>query len=177
MLKRILVTATLIGLTFTPAHARHHKHHRHVVHHVKHAHHRAKVVAEPVRLEWNFDPFKPMINLPVQAITKAAEAVQRVGEVILPHPSNCPRTAFCGCGAADEVGRPNERSLWLAANWFRFPRTSPAPGAAAVRRHHVFVLKEHIGGNMWLVIDHNSGHHQSRLHVRSISGYVIVNPH
>lgn len=51
--------------------------------------------------------------------------------MILPHPSGCPRRAFCGCGAAVEVfGRPI-RSLWLAARWLDFPRAAPAPGMVA----------------------------------------------
>lgn len=174
MLKRALVAVAIIGLTLTAADARAHRHHHRHITHVKHHFHRVKAKPEPVRLEWNFDPF---IQLPAKAIGSAAHAVREFGAVMLPHPSNCPRTAFCGCGAADEVGRPNEHSLWLASNWFKFPRTDPAPMMAAVRPHHVFVLKEHIGGDKWLVIDHNSGHHQSKIHVRSIRGFTIVNPH
>lgn len=95
---------------------------------------------------------------------------------IVAHPSGCPRRAFCGCGAAVRIfGRPI-RSLWLAANWFRFPRTSPAPGTVAVRRHHVFVLEHHIGGSVWQVYDANSGGRRTRIHARSIAGYVIVQP-
>lgn len=100
-----------------------------------------------------------------------------VAATIIPHPDGCPRRLFCGCGAAVRVfGRP-VRHLWVAANWLRFPRATPAPGMAAARRGHVFVLESHIGGNHWLVTDHNSGGGRSRLHVRSISGYAIVNPH
>ena len=95
---------------------------------------------------------------------------------IVSHPYGCPSRAFCGCGAAVRVfGRP-VRSLWLAANWYRFPRTSPAAGTVAVRRHHVMVLEAHIGGNVWQVYDANSGGHATRIHARSIAGYTIVNP-
>lgn len=94
----------------------------------------------------------------------------------LPHPSGCPRRAFCGCGASLEVFGVIKRELWLAANWFKFPRTAPAPNTVAVRRGHVFVLKQYISGNTWLVADYNSGGHQSRLHARSIAGYTIVQP-
>lgn len=98
-----------------------------------------------------------------------------VGSVIA-HPAGCPPVAFCGCGAAIRIfGRP-VRNLWLAANWFRFPHTSPAPGMAAVRRHHVFVLERQVSGTNWLVFDANSGGHQTRIHVRSIAGFTIVNP-
>lgn len=95
---------------------------------------------------------------------------------IISHPQGCPRRAFCGCGASVEVfGRP-VRELFLARNWFRFPRTEAAPGTVAVRRHHVFVLRQHIQGNVWLVADHNSGGRKSRLHARSIAGHAIVQP-
>jgi len=97
--------------------------------------------------------------------------------VILPHPAGCPRRLFCGCGAAVRIfGRP-ARELWLAASWFRFPRAAPGPGRVAVRRHHVFVLEQHLVGNVWLVFDANSGRHATQLHARSIAGFVIVDPH
>jgi len=95
---------------------------------------------------------------------------------ILPHPSGCPRRAFCGCGAAVEVfGRP-VRSLWLAANWLAFPRTSPAPGMVAARPGHVFVIREVLGDGKVLAYDANSGRRQTRLHVRSLAGFAVVNP-
>lgn len=99
------------------------------------------------------------------------------GTQYLPHPPGCPRTAFCGCGAAYRAYGATKRALWQAAAWFGFARTSAAPGMAAVRSHHVFILERHVAGNDWLVTDYNSGNHQSRLHVRSIAGYAIVNPH
>lgn len=95
---------------------------------------------------------------------------------IVSHPSGCPSRAFCGCGAAVRVFGSPVRSLWLASSWFKFPRTSPTPGAVAVRRHHVFVLEAHLGGNVWQVYDANSGGRRTRIHARSIAGYVIVNP-
>jgi len=99
------------------------------------------------------------------------------GEVYLPHPAGCPWHAFCGCGASVEVFGRAVRSLWPASAWYRFPRTSPAPGMVGVRSHHVFVLRSYVGGSIWLIADYNSGGHQSRLHQRSIAGYAIVNPH
>jgi hypothetical protein len=98
-----------------------------------------------------------------------------VGEIVS-HPAGCPRSAFCGCGAAVRLFGHSVRSLWLAANWFRFPRAMPAPGMAAVRRHHVMVLEADLGNGVWQVFDANSGHHLTRVHARSIAGYVIVNP-
>jgi hypothetical protein len=64
----------------------------------------------------------------------------------------------------------------LAAIWFKFPRAAPSAGMVAVRRHHVFVLEAHLGGDTWQVYDANSRRHQTRIHARSIAGYVIVNP-
>ena len=96
--------------------------------------------------------------------------------IVVGHPAGCPARAFCGCGAAVRVFGSPVRSLWLAANWFRFPRTSPAPGTVAVRAHHVMVLEADLGGGVWQVYDANSGGHATRVHARSIAGYVIVNP-
>jgi hypothetical protein len=114
----------------------------------------------------------PKVSSRVKYDTATATATQ-----IVSHPSGCPDRAFCGCGAAVRVfGRP-VRDLWLAANWFRFPRAAPSSGMVAVRRHHVFVLEAHLGGNTWQVYDANSGGRRTRVHARSIAGYSIVNPH
>jgi hypothetical protein len=94
----------------------------------------------------------------------------------LPHPSGCPRRAFCGCGASVEVFGHPVRALFLAAAWYRFPRTMPSSGAVAVRRHHVFVLRQHVSGDVWMVYDANSGRGGTRLHERSIRGYTVVSP-
>ena len=91
-------------------------------------------------------------------------------------PAECPRS-FCGCEASRYLFGHVRSDLNLASNWARkFPRVAPAPGMAAVRNHHVFVLMSHVGGTNWLVHDGNSGHGLTREHVRSISGYVVVNP-
>ena len=95
---------------------------------------------------------------------------------IVAHPGGCPRQAFCGCGASVHLfGRPI-RSLFLASNWLKFPRSQPGYNKVAVRRGHVFVLKQHINGATWLVYDANSGGHATRLHPRSVAGYTIVSP-
>lgn len=97
--------------------------------------------------------------------------------VIGGRPAGCPRR-FCGCFASLEVFGKIIPELNLAANWARkFPRTSPAPGMVAARSGHVFVLKSHVEGNLWLVRDGNSGGGLTREHVRSINGFKIVNPH
>lgn len=91
-------------------------------------------------------------------------------------PHGCPH-AFCGCEASIYLFGRIVPALNLAANWIRkFPRAHPAPGMAAARRHHVMVLIRHINGSDWLVHDGNSGRHLTREHVRSIAGYVIVDP-
>lgn len=111
-----------------------------------------------------------------RASVPAPEPRQRVAATVVAHPQGCPARLFCGCGAAVRVfGRP-VRDLWLAANWFRFPRATPASGMVAVRRHHVFVLESHIGGDTWLAYDANSGRRLTRIHARSIAGFTIVNP-
>lgn len=150
------------------------------------AHHRHRVAHAPACVE-TFDLMHPCSwGEPIAASAgehrRARSAIRRPSRdqatdtSILPHPGGCPRTAFCGCGAAVHIFGAPIRSLWLAANWFRFPRTEPASGMVAVRRHHVFVLEQNISGNVWLVFDANSGRHATRIHPRSIAGYVIVNP-
>src|ERR1700691_595017 len=67
---------------------------------------------------------------------------------ILPHPAGCPAHAFCGCGASIEVYGHSVRELWLASNWYKFPRSEPMPGAAMVRNHHVAILRQHIEGSI-----------------------------
>lgn len=110
-------------------------------------------------------------------LDRGAGAALGLSAKTLAHPSGCPRRAFCGCGASVEVfGRP-VRKLFLAANWLRFPRTVPAPGMVAARRGHVFVLRQHISGSTWLAYDANSGGRRTRVHPRSIAGFVIVDPH
>lgn len=96
---------------------------------------------------------------------------------VVGHPRGCPKRLFCGCGAAVKVFGKPVRSLWLARAWYRFPRSHPAPGRVAVRRHHVFVLLDHISGSTWRVYDANSGGRRTRVHHRSIAGWTIVNPH
>jgi len=99
------------------------------------------------------------------------------GAVISRRPAGCPH-AFCGCEASLYLFGHIRAELNLASNWMRkFPRTSPAPGMAAVRNHHVMVLMSHVEGSNWMVHDGNSGGGLTREHVVSISGYVIVNPH
>jgi hypothetical protein len=97
--------------------------------------------------------------------------------VIGGRPDGCPHE-FCGCEASLYVFGEIRRELNLASAWMRkFPRAKPAAGMAAVRDHHVMILMRQIDRKEWLVHDGNSGNHLTREHVRSISGYVIVDPH
>jgi hypothetical protein len=115
------------------------------------------------------------LSLPAEARHHHKRHFVSTGSVIGGRPANCPR-AYCGCGASLHLFGRIIPALNLAANWLRFPRAEPAPKMVAVRRHHVFVLEQHIGGNVWLAWDANSGGHAIRLHARSIAGYQIVNP-
>lgn len=99
------------------------------------------------------------------------------GEGVIGHrPAGCPRR-FCGCEASLYLFGRIDPYLNLAANWVRkFPRANPAPGMAAAKTGHVFVLVSHVEGADWLVHDGNSGGGLTRQHVRSINGYRIVDP-
>ena len=97
------------------------------------------------------------------------------GQVVGGRPAGCPRS-FCGCGASIRVFGHIVPGLNLAANWLRFPRTSPAPGMVAARRGHVFVLEQHVEGDTWMAYDANSGGRATRVHARSLRGYTVVNP-
>ena len=166
MNKFAIVFASLLTLAITPAQARH----RHIQH---------KSVSQCVETGNIMQPcaYQPNFLAGVKSINVKMHRERHSEATIISHPSGCPRSAFCGCGASVELFGHPVRELYLAANWFKFPRTSPAPNTAAVRSHHVFVLKQHIEGSTWLVYDANSGHHQTRLHERSIAGYTIVSPH
>lgn len=96
--------------------------------------------------------------------------------VIGGRPAGCPR-AHCGCSTSLYIFGKIKPELNLAANWLKFPRTSPSPRMVAARRGHVMVLLSHVEGNDWLTYDPNSGGGLTRQHVRSIRGYRVVNPH
>lgn len=129
-------------------------------------------------------PLGPGLGLPAPTLRDrvvrrgrlAGPAPAPAPETSVGHPAGCPARAFCGCGAAVHVFGTARRDLWLASNWLRFPRTSPAPGMAAARSGHVMILESHVSGSTWIVYDANSGGHLTRIHARSIAGYSIVNP-
>ncbi|MEY9360270.1 hypothetical protein ABH994_002991 [Bradyrhizobium yuanmingense] len=107
--------------------------------------------------------------------TPAAVSGAHGTRIVGGRPAGCP-SSFCGCGAALRVFGRIVPELNLASNWLRFPRTSPAPGMVAARRGHVFVLEQHLGGDVWMAYDANSGGRATRIHARSLRGYTIVNP-
>ncbi len=84
--------------------------------------------------------------------------------------------AFCGCGVARHIFGSPVRALWLAAAWLRFPPAAPAPGMVAVRAHHVFAIVAVHSPGVVLAFDPNSGGHRTRIHLRSLAGYRVVNP-
>lgn len=96
---------------------------------------------------------------------------------VISHPSGCPWYAFCGCGVSVRVFGHPVRDLFLAANWFRFPRVPAAPGMVAVRNHHVFFIERVVGNGMVEAYDPNSGGHLTRDHVVSLRGMTVVDPH
>jgi hypothetical protein len=102
-------------------------------------------------------------------------ATEGAGRIVGGRPSGCPHS-YCGCAASLRVFGRIVPSLNLASNWLRFPRTSPAPGMVAARRGHVFVLEQHLGGDVWMAYDGNSGGRATRIHARSLRGYAVVNP-
>jgi len=91
-------------------------------------------------------------------------------------PAGCPRR-YCGCGVSLKVFGRIIPELNLAANWLRkFPRTHAAAGMVAARRGHVFYIKAYNGDGTALAYDPNSGGGKTRIHVRSLRGYTVVDP-
>ena len=95
---------------------------------------------------------------------------------IVAHPSGCPRVAFCGCGVSIKVFGKRVRNLYLAANWRKFPKARPVPGMVAWRYGHVFYIIKMARRGVALAYDPNSGGHLTRIHLRSLAGYRVVNP-
>lgn len=107
-------------------------------------------------------------------------AVARVHDQgqIVAHPAGCPSRAFCGCGVARYIFGSPVRALWLAAAWLRYPPAAPGPGMVAVARggHHVFAIVAVHSPGVVMAYDPNSGRHRTRIHLRSLAGYRVVNP-
>jgi hypothetical protein len=108
-------------------------------------------------------------------VAVSAMLVSAAGAQDVAHPAGCPWRAFCGCGVSVKIFGHPVRDLFLAANWYRFPRAAPGPGMVAVRRHHVMAILSYNGSSA-TVYDPNSGGHGTRVHERSLAGYTVVNP-
>lgn len=169
---RYIAMALALLVVANPAHAR------------KHHPYSTATISQSCNILW---PCEGVINSPrgervVKAMGGLGSAAkvyqpQSRGSVIGGRPAGCPH-AYCGCGASLFLFGKIIPELNLAYNWVRkFPHVAPAPRMAAARSGHVFVLLSHVEGDNWLVHDANSGHGLTREHVRSIRGYVIVNPH
>lgn len=175
MLRITSIVALCLFFSF-PAQAKHRHHHRHYAHRVQHAR-----VARAPALHKDCNILFPcevaqVVAAPIRAVVSGVRQVASSVAEVVAHPAGCPARAFCGCGASVRVFGHSVRELWLAANWYRFPRAAPAPGMVAVRPHHVFVLEADLGGGVWSVYDANSGRGLTRIHARSLSGYTIVSP-
>ncbi len=144
---------------------------------------RSEAVAQPSRSEYRqrtyhkrqakHDRRKPY-KVAAAIVSHTRIETRTVG--IVDHPSGCPRTQFCGCGVAVKVFGKPVRDLWLAANWRKFRSAEPAPGRVAWRYGHVYYIIEVLGHNKVLAYDPNSGKHLTRVHVRSLAGYRVVDP-
>lgn len=120
-------------------------------------------------------PFRAPREVTGRTAAMQIATTEGAGRIVGGRPSGCPHS-FCGCAASLHVFGRIVPGLNLAANWLRFPRTSPAPGMVAARHGHVFVLEQHIAGDVWMAYDGNSGGRATRIHARSLRGYAVVNP-
>lgn len=169
----------------SPALARTH-HYRH------HVHHNVYRVVQPKTVHPDFtkaflgvDANNPAPVAPVGVMVRqqrvatavAASSPRHGGEVVGRDTSlGCPGRLGCGCVASVHTFGHPVRGLYLAANWGKFPPASPAPGMAAWRWGHVFVLERQAENGNWIVYDGNQ-HGVTIIHERSLSGYHVVNPH
>lgn len=166
----VVMFILLLSGSFANAKPRHY-HHRH--------HHHARAVKAETCFIFCTEPTVGSVTVnyrPYQHRMHITRGYDR-GTIVGGRPAGCPYQ-FCGCGASLYVFGRIIPSLNLAYNWIlKFHRASPAPGMVAARRGHAMVLKRHVNGLIWVVHDSNSGGHKTRVHERSIAGFVIVNPH
>jgi len=108
---------------------------------------------------------------------RAQERSTGQAQILGSRPAGCPQR-YCACALAIKLFGRIRPELNLASNWLRkFPRTSPAPMMVAARSGHAMQLLEHSSGDKWKVWDANSGRGLTRIHIRSIRGFAVVNPH
>ena len=173
-----ILAASVVAFATVPAQAKHYRHHatHHSRSHVKtveHAFFSNVAVNSTAESDQRYAAPSYSVSLTSQ---RARKSSYEGGGVVGGRPAGCPH-AFCGCEASRYVFGRIIPELNLAYNWIRkFPRTSPAPGMAAARNHHVMILIQQVDGSDWLVHDGNSGGHLTRDHVRPINADIIVNP-
>jgi hypothetical protein len=115
--------------------------------------------------------------VPHAAAAVTSRAVASSAEQIVAHPLGCPRTLFCGCGAARELGL-SDPSLWAVKTWYKFPRAAAAPGMALLwGERHVAAIRAVHGDGTVTVYDANSGGGLTRVHRIPLNGLVVVDPH
>lgn len=117
-----------------------------------------------------------------RAIASGRPSTGNRAHVVGGRPAGCP-SLYCACATSLRVFGRIVPGLNLSDTWLeRFARAAPAPQMVAVRprarraRGHVMVLLEQVDGRRWRVWDANSGHGLTRIHVRSIAGFAIVDP-
>jgi hypothetical protein len=157
----------------TPSEARRYHHHRH------HSFHQNNITNNWGGDQASYGFGANLFQQPQQSQQTGrrhiANTETRSSSVIGGRPSGCPNQ-YCGCSASLYLFGKIVPSLNLAANWFKFPAASPAPGMVAVRSHHVMVIVAQGSNGGWVVHDGNSGGHLTRVHERSLAGYSIRNP-
>lgn len=192
------IVSTVIGLVLalaltSPASAKHYHHKSHKKH--------VKTVELSAR---SYEP-SPYYSGPgyapnYEAIGTLPRRSNRAGVIFIPtkirnsadgviggRPSQCVKhfrgrlIPYCGCEAARYLGLPNGSPgqvgpLDLASNWSRFPPAVCAPGNAAWRHGHVFVILSCNGDGTAQAHDGNSGGGLTREHRVSLAGYHIVSP-
>jgi hypothetical protein len=187
---RILIVATVaatISFNVSPAEARRHHHHHHYRHHhyAKHPHIRNDVASHctpnndgKLVCAGNDAGVVTTVRRGARYTSSVAHEVADRVQRIVAHPAGCPRTLFCGCGVSVRVWGHPVRKYYLAANYRAFPSAQPGSGMVAWRWGHAVYIESYIGGpkRLALVYDPNSGHHQTRVHVRSLNGFHVVNP-
>ena len=162
-----LATAALLTVANTSAQAARHHHYRH---------HRV-VDRLPVHVQLDCDNNGRCVSFSTATDDRAPRGYTYGGGIVGGRPAGCPH-AFCGCGVSLKVFGKIIPELNLAANWYRFPRTSAAAGMVAIfGRHHVAYIESVDGNGNATLYDPNSGGHQTRIHQRSIVRAIIVNPH
>lgn len=176
MRRLILVISIVLSFWNGTAEARQHHHYKHHTYHRHHSHrvHIAKV--NPVEQACIFICSTMQAYQKYQPAHVFTPTRYTDSGTVVAHPAGCPSRAFCGCGSSIRAFGHSVRELWLAANWYKFPRAAPGPGMAEVRPHHVRIIEADLGNGLYQFYDPNSGRGQTRIHADRIKG-TIVNPH